>query len=51
MHAEYDSTAVLIRGALRHGACVDNITGLQLALSFPPWSDGKGKGQFTFQGG
>ena len=29
---------------------VDNITGLQLVLSCPPWSDGKGKGQFTSQG-
>ena len=25
------------------GPCVDNITGLQLVLSCPPWSDGKGK--------
>ena len=33
------------------GPCVDNITGLQLVLSCPPWSDGKGKGQFTSQGG
>ena len=31
--------------------CVDNITGLQLVLSCPPWSDGKGKGQLTSQGG
>ena len=27
------------------------MTGLQLVLSCPPWSEGKGKGQFTFQGG
>ena len=33
------------------GPCVDNITGLQLVLSCSPWSDGKGKGQFTSQGG
>ena len=33
------------------GPCVDNITGLQLVLSCLPWSDGKGKGQFTSQGG
>ena len=33
------------------GPCVDNITGLQLVLSCPPWSDGKGKGQLTSQGG
>ena len=25
------------------------VTGLQLVLLCPPWSDGKGKGQFTFQ--
>ena len=30
---------------------VDNITGLQLVLLCHPWSDGKGKGQFTSQGG
>ena len=33
------------------GPCVDNLTGLQLVLSCPLWSDGKGKGQFTSQGG
>ena len=33
------------------GYSVDNITGLQLVLSDPPWSDGKGKEQFTFQWG
>ena len=36
---------------IKAGPCVDNITGLQLVLSCPPWSDGKGKGQFTSQGG
>ena len=33
------------------GPWVDNINGLQLVLSCPPWSDGKAKGQFTSQGG
>ena len=33
------------------GPCLYNITGLQLVLSCPPSSDGKGKGQFISQGG
>ena len=33
------------------GPCVDNVTGLQLVLSCPLWSDWKGNGQFTSQGG
>ena len=28
--------------SFKTGPCVDNITGLQLVLSCPPWSDGKG---------
>ena len=42
-YCEHVSIVVIIRGALRQGPCVDNITGLQLVLSFPPLLDGKGR--------